>query len=327
MKKYISPFSFLLFLVLSTCLSNVEAAYIFKNGSIIDVKDAATLPLQEHYNLGIEALKQKKWPEAVHQFRIVTINFPDADLAIEALYYLGVSYYNTKDVDLANKNFTKYLEVHKSPKHFESVFRYKLAIADAFKAGAKKHLFNQEKLPQWFESKEEAIRIYDEIISSLPNHDLAAKALCSKADLHRLESDFKASIQDHQAIIKKFPKTEQALQSYVKIAEVALEECQVEFQNPDILALAQINLKKLMQDFPRAATQIQTAQSCIAAMNEVYAKGLYETGQLYERKKEPKASVLYYHQAITEFPETKVASDAKARMKVLESYAEELHIQ
>ena len=316
-------------LVLLTCFSHpiLNAAYIFKNGSLVDVKDAATLSMQEHYNLGIEALKKKDWSEAVQQFRIVTMNFPEADLSQEAFYFLGIAYYNTKDVDLANKNFTSYLQKQKNPKHFESAFRYKLAIAEAFKTGAKKHLFNQEKLPQWFSAKEEAIKIFDEIANSLPNHDIAAKALFSKADLQRAESEFKGCIETYQMLIKKFPKTDLAAQSYVKIAEVALEQCQVEFQNPDILSLAQINLKKMNADFPRATGQIQKAKTCLYEMNEVYANGLYETGQLYERKKLPRASILYYNEAISEFPETKIADQCKVRLKALEPYAKEIALQ
>lgn len=324
MKKYLFASLFLLFSFSSPVL---HAAYIFRNGTLVDVKDAATLSLQEHYNSGIEALKKKNWPDAVQQFRIVTINFPDAEITQEAFYFLGVAYYNTKDVDLANKNLTIYLQKQKNPKHFESAFRYKLAIAEAFKNGAKKHLFNQEKLPQWFSAKEEAIKIFDEIANSLPHHDIAAKALFSKADLERVESNFKGSIETYQLLIKRFPKTDLASQCYVKIAEVALEQCQVEFNNPDILSLAQINLKKMNAEFPRATSQIQKAKTCLYEMNEVYAKGLYETGMLYERKKHPKASILYYKEAISEFPETKVADQCRTRIHALEPYAKEIALQ
>jgi hypothetical protein len=61
-------------------------------------------------------------------------------------------------------------------------------------------------------------------------------------------------------------------------------------------------------------------------MKEIFATALYETGQFYERKKEPKASVLYYHNAITQFPDTKVAQSCKERLAELQPYADEMQL-
>ncbi|MBS0655612.1 MAG: outer membrane protein assembly factor BamD, partial [Verrucomicrobia bacterium] len=160
------------------CMPSIlPAAYIFKDGRFIDVKDIATLSVEEHYKLGIEALQKKDWPEAVHQFRVVTINFPLTSWGKESFYFLGVAYYHVDDKELANRNLSIYLSEEQNPQYYEETFRYKLAIADAFKDGARRHLFGYEKLPKWLPAKELAVNIYDEIAASLPSNDVAAKAL------------------------------------------------------------------------------------------------------------------------------------------------------
>src|SRR5262245_9885796 len=128
--------------IISLCLtkSDLFAAYIIKDGKFIDTKYIATLSVEEHYNRDIEAIKEKNWPEAVHQFRVVTINFPLSSWAKEALYFLGISYYHADDKELANNNLSEYLKENQNPKYFEETFRYKLAIADAFANGAKRHI-------------------------------------------------------------------------------------------------------------------------------------------------------------------------------------------
>ena len=319
-----------IFLLLSICIvgyiPTTEAAYVLKNGRLVDVKEIAEFPMQEHYNLGTKAIKEKQWEEAIRQFRIVIINFPDADLATESLYFLGMAYYHDGDVDLSNKKFSLYLEKQRNPQYFIEAFRYKLAIAHAFSDGARKHLFDQEKLPKIFAAREEAIQLYDEIANALPNHELAAKALFAKAGLLRDEKDFKSSVETYQAIIRKFPQTEFASESYVKIATTLLEECQVEFHNPDLLTTAEISLKKFARDFPKATEQLEQSAALLQEMKEVYAVGLYETGRLYERKSEPKASVIYYHQALLQFPQTKIAKECKMRIQHLEKYAKEIQL-
>lgn len=304
----------------------MEAAYILKNGKLIDTKDIATLTVEEHYNLGVGALNKKDWDEAVHQFRIVTINFPQTSWGKEAFYFLGVSYFQADDKDMANQNFSTYLEQNSNPTYFEETFQYKLAIADAFKKGAKRHLLGYEKLPAWMPDKELALTIYDEVINTMPHSELAAKALLSKADLLRKREEFRASIDAYNQVIRKFPRSESAALAYSFISRVYLQQAEVDVHNPDILPLAEINIKRFSQDFPRH-DKIQKAEDNLHEMKEIFANALFETGQFYERKKQPKASVLYYHTAITQFPDTKIASNCKERLDSLQPYVEEIQLK
>lgn len=315
----------LLLLLLCSPAYELSAAYIFKNGKFIDVKDIATLPVEDHYNLGLEALQKKEWKEAVQQFRIVTINFPLSSWCQESFYFLGVAYFHADDKELANRNFSLYLDENQNPQYYEETFRYKLAIANAFRKGAKRHLFGVEKLPQWVSAEDLAITIYDEILSSLPNHEMGAKSLLSKAALLDQNEQYKESIETYQNVIKRFPKSEFAAKSYSLISKSYLKQTEREVHNPDILALAQINLRKFSESFPRDV-KIEEAKESIGTMKEIFANALYETGQFYERKGEPKASVLYYHTAITQFPETKTALGCKTRIKHLQQYADEIEI-
>ena len=308
-------------------LAPLEAAYILKNGKLIDTKDIATLPVEEHYNLGVAALNKKDWEEAVHQFRIVTINFPDTSWAKESYYFLGVSYYQVDDKDMANQNFSTYLQENAHPTYYEETFQYKLAIGDAFfRKGAKRHFFGMEKLPAWMPDKDLALAIYEEVIASMPHNDLAAKALLSKGDLLRKREEFRQSIDAYNQVIRKFARTEFAATAYARIARGYLQQAELDTHNPDILALAQINLKKFAQDFPRD-DKVQKAEDMLHEMREIFASALFETGQFYERKKQPKASVLYYHTAATDYPDTKVAKSCKERLDALQPYCEEIELK
>ena len=56
------------------------------------------------------------------------------------------------------------------------------------------------------------------------------------------------------------------------------------------------------------------AENSVLEIKEVYAKGLYDTGQFYERIEEPRASLIYYQNAIRQFPETTVAKLCEQRL-------------
>jgi outer membrane protein assembly factor BamD (BamD/ComL family) len=109
------------------------------------------------------------------------------------------------------------------------------------------------------------------------------------------------------------------------LAHLFLEQHRAQPQNPDLLALANINRKKFSEAFPNDS-RIEKLEDALVQMKEVYAEELYSTGQLYERKKEPTASVLYYSNTILQYPNTDAARLSKERLKELEDYAIKLDL-
>lgn len=296
--------------------SSLEAAYTLKNGKLIPSEDVATHSVHEHYSLGIKAVEDSKWNDAVRQFRIVTINFDKTTFARDARFLLGKSYYHAGELEFANTELTTYLEGQNNPKHFEAAFLYKFAIADHFREGAKRRAFGSKRSPKWFSGKELALEIYDEIITSLGSHDLAAKSLYWKAEMLASRSFYRSSRDTLQLLIKKFPKHELSADAYVKIAKLYLKEIHMERQNPDLLPLAEINLRHFREAFPRDL-RIEKAEKVLAQMRELYAKGLHDTGRFYERKGLPRAAGIYYRTALSEYPETQFSKKSDKRLKFI----------
>lgn len=312
-------------LALLVSFGSLQAGYLFKNGRFINEKNLAFLPIEVHYQKGIDALKNKAWEEAEQQFRIVTVSFEEASLAIEAHYYLGVALYEQDELDVANTSFTTYLQKSNSPAHLEDVYRYKLDIAQKLAAGHRRHLFGYQSLPNWMTGRTIALEIFDEVSSALPNHDLAAAALLAKGELQYDREEYAQAIETYQTAIRRFPGASFALRAYQGISTCYLAQVTRQPQNVDAMALAEINVKEFQREFPQAS-EGEALKKQYEAMCELYVAALYETGQLYERMSEPKASVLYYHLAVSKLPTSAVADACRERLKELSTYAEELHV-
>jgi len=99
-------------------------------------------------------------------------------------------------------------------------------IAEKYEKGAKKHVMGWEAMPQWASGYEDAIALYDEVISTLPRHDIAAKATFNKAGMLAREEKYKESIELFQNLIRKFPKHQLAPESYLAVARTYFEESQ-----------------------------------------------------------------------------------------------------
>lgn len=290
-----------------------EAAYTLRDGCLTSADETATMSAQSHFNLGVEAFQVQNWNEAAKQFNIVAIEYPDSSYGADAYYYAGVSYYQLAEYDLANDAFNNYLKVKSDPKFFQEVIQYKFSIAEQFRGGAKRRPFGTKQLPKWLSAYEEALDIYDEVVAALPSNDIAAQALFYKGCLLWKMGDFRAAIESYQMLIRRFPKNELAPQAYLNITKIYLDQSKYEFQNPDLIALAEVNVKKFEMDYPRDE-RVQQANYEVSHIKEVYARGLFETGQFYERKGKPRASTIYYENAVRNFPEASISKCCRRRL-------------
>jgi outer membrane protein assembly factor BamD (BamD/ComL family) len=100
------------------------------------------------------------------------------------------------------------------------------------------------------------------------------------------------------------------------MSHVYLDQSADEYQNPDILIFAGLNLQKFMRDFPREE-RICLVEEDLMGIKETYAKGLYDMGRYYERKYKPQAAIIYYNNAIYQFPDTCMAEMCRERMRCL----------
>jgi outer membrane protein assembly factor BamD (BamD/ComL family) len=305
--------SFLLpFALFSTPIASY-AAYTFKNGKLIKSEEVATMSVQEHYSAAIDAHQQENWEELIHHCVIVIKNFASSPFAQETYFYLGVGYFHTGEFEFSNRFLTKYLKKQAALKYFEEAIQYKFEIAEKYRKGARKHILGMENMPKWVPARNEAIAIYDEVITALPHHELAAQALFGKAKLLLKDEEYKSSIEAYHTLIRRFPKHPLAAESYIGVCEVYLAQSQAEYPDQDFLDLSEINLRKFRMNFP-GDEKIAVAEKMLLDMKEVYASDLYDTGRFYERTNKAQAAYIYYTRILAKYPGTKVSEFANKRL-------------
>ena len=300
-----------------TPLLLLNASYTLKEGKLINTEYAATFSVQEHYSAILQAYQQEQWEEVIRQSLIMIHNFPSTPFADETHFYLGVAYFNLYELEFANQYLTRYLKSQATPKFFEEAIQFKFQIAEQFHHGAKKHLLGWQHLPKWVSAREEAIAIYEEVLTALPHHELAACALFGKAQLHLQEEEYKASVETYQTLIRRFPKHPLSVESYIGIAQVYLMQSKDRYPDQDYLDLAEINLKKFKSSFPKEE-KIAEAERLLLEMKELFANNLYDTARFYERTKKPHAAHIYYDRIVAKYPQTKAAELAAKRLEKLE---------
>lgn len=290
-----------------------NSGYHLIDGKLVNVDEVATLTAQEHYNKGVEALNAQHWEEAANQFNILVLNYPQSIYGQEGNFFLAVCYYRKGELESANESFNAYLKSQSNPRYFLETIEHKFAIAERFRCGAKRCCFGYKVLPKWASGYDLAIEIYNEVSTALPHDDIAAKALFSKANLLWSQEQYRECVEAFKMVIRRFPKHELAPESYLSINQVFLQQSRIEFQNPDILDLALINLRKFKIHFPNDERVVE-AEKDARTIEETYARGLFNTGDFYQRTAKPNAAIIYYRKAMVQFPDTVTAEWCRRRL-------------
>lgn len=264
-----------------------------------------------------EALASQNWWAVIDYADILSYNFPASPFAQDASFIIGEAYFKLGQLELANEYFTTYLNHSSAPRRLEEAISYKFTIAEQFRGGAKKPLFGSHKMPKIVPAQEDAIKIYDEVITTLPHSEIAVQSLMGKAKLQAELSDFKPSLETLDQLIRRFPKHELAAAAHLEKILVYLQQCQGKDLDPDLLDLAEVNLRKFRLAFPREP-RLADAEGAIAKMQEIFAKNLLDTGKFFEKTKKIPASIIYYNKVVAKYPQTEAAGDAKARLERLQ---------
>jgi outer membrane protein assembly factor BamD (BamD/ComL family) len=297
------------------------ALFLFSSLSALEEEeltwdDEAPSVLEYHTYLQ-EAIEDQDWWAVIDYADIISYNFPQSPFAEEVSFIIGEAYFKMNQLELANEAFTAYLKHVISPKRFEEAVQYKFAIAEQFRQGAKKPLFGSHKLPKVLSAKEDAIQIYDDVITTLPHHEIAVQALLGKAQLQAELEDYKPSLETLDLLIRRFPKHDSAAQGYLEKSHVYLMECKERSLDPALLDLADVNLSKFRLAFPREQ-RIGEVEKELSQMKEIFAQNLFDTGKFFEKTKKIPASIIYYNKVIAKYPLTKAAENAKAKLEVLQ---------
>lgn len=294
------------------------ADFTLKDGKLVEREEImSSHSVQEQFSLVIQSFEKEEWRHLEREALVLIRNFPDSPFARDTRYFLGVAYFKLSDYEMANIELTEYLTRQSTPKYFEQAIQYKFEIAEKFRDGARKHIMGFRTLPQWVPAGSESIAIYDEVISALPHHELAAQSLFGKAQVLAKNEDFRASIEAYQTLIRRFPKHPLSVESYIGIGQIYLAQSQSEYPDPDFLDLAELNLRKFRESFP-GEEKIKLAKYHYIQMQDHYASTLFQTARFYERTSKWGAAKIYYVKILKTYPDSFVASKSKERLEIVE---------
>lgn len=283
---------------------------LFASAQKISLAGDTYRPSQDIYRALIAAFKQDNWDGVYRECNHMLKGHPESPFAQDARYYLAQALYKRHRFQESNDILTTFLSKEGSMKRFEEAMELKFRLANGYFRGKRDHLFGSKFFPCLLSVPEKTLSLYDEVITAMPRHDLAAKSLHQKGLFYLKNQDYKESLEELQALIRRFPKHPLAVEGYLSIHDVYLEKAQNEYANPDLLDLALINQRHFANHFPTEG-RLKEGENKILQLKELLARDLMKVAAYYTKAKKQDAAKIYYSTIVARYPETPCAKKAQ----------------
>jgi outer membrane protein assembly factor BamD (BamD/ComL family) len=288
--------------------------FCFFNFAYTQNNDIQNAGLQKYYSNITKASKNEDWWSVIYFSKLLLNQYPHSSLTLDTVFSLAKAYYNVNELEVSNKFLSEYLNKEFSPKYYTEAITYKFNIAKKYMEGSKKRILGSRKMPKLLPAKDDALKLFDEVLNAMPNSEMAIESMFYKAKIHAFFDEHRDSVEAFRIVIRKYPKHELAIESFLEIGRVYLKQADPKNQDPNLLDLAEVNVKRFKEMFPKEE-RIKDSEKDFYKLQEVYAQGFYEIGSFYEKMKKKEAAKIYYNKIILSYPDTPSAKLSAKRLE------------
>ena len=299
-------------MVMLSILIGVGAAETYHLSGENSWENAADTPEGE-YLLAVSKIKQQlltgKKSDVVNALEQLKSDFPEmAGAEIQAYLDAEKLYANAKWYKAATA-YKKFIGAWPDsilqPAALERVF----SIATAYLQGQKRSFIKVLRLPAF----DTGVELMRDVSDRAGNEPIGLRALTTLAENQERKEQFVEAYYTWQEIADRWPTGQTRQTAVLRMAQTLHASYDGAPYDASVLESARSYFEDYQMQYPQEASRLEVAQT-LALITEQLAYKEYEMGFYYERTGSMVAAEQYYNKVIKEWPNSKAAQMAKARL-------------
>ena len=256
---------------------------------------------------------------AIRTYQAIAKKYPNSIYAPEALYRSARIRLARKEYNKSFEDFQQVLGRYPNTRRFNEITGEQYRIASALLDGARgRMLFG---LLPGFKQREKSIEYFETILVNAPYSDYAPLSLMNVARGHQKLGNIENAIDALDRMINTYSQTLLAPDAYLKLAQTHASLVDGPYYDQGSTKEAITYFTDFMLLFP-SDTGVANAEKGLDGMKTMLAESKMRMADFYFYKRSNfKAARVFYNEAITAYPESKIAQRAKARLAEVEAKA------
>jgi outer membrane protein assembly factor BamD len=303
------------FLIISAL--SVNPVYSFwiwtpKTGKWVNPKNIAKDNPQAQFEYALSFYNEKKFEDALREFKKLLKEYPKSFEASESQYYLGLVEEERGNFYEAYQAYQKLIDKYPFSERIKEVVEKEYNIAEKFMSGYKRKALGVN-LPV----ENPAIEIFTKVVENSTYGPLAPKAQYKLGLVLKGVQRYYEAEDAFNKIVANYPDSE-----WAEPAKFQIASCRAAVsRSPDYDQGAAGEAKQKFEEFVREhpdAVLSQEAEINIAKLNEKEAAASYNTARFYEKQKAYRAAKIYYNNVVKNYPNSVWAAKSIEKLQVLE---------
>lgn len=258
---------------------------------------------------------------ALRHYGNVIKRYRNSVYAAEALFRTGLIQQKQSKYHKAFQTFQQLVTGYPNSEKFNQVIGEQYRIASALAEG------KRAKTWSWFpgfRSRERAVAYFETIVYTAPYSEYAPLALMNAARGYKRMNETPAAIDALDRMISTYPRNVLTPDAYLRIAEThtSLVDGPAYDQASTVDAITYYEDYMIL--FP-GHSGMAAAEEGLDEMKSVLAQSkLVIADYYYRHRKNYKAAKVFYNEAITVYPDSAVATEAREKLSVVDAKLEEI---
>ncbi|WP_414661523.1 tetratricopeptide repeat protein [Horticoccus sp. 23ND18S-11] len=298
---------------------SAQTGWRVEGGALSGLAGAEGSKALDQMNKARTAEEEGSGRSAIRTYQAIAKKYPNSIYAPEALYRSARIRLARKEYNKSFEDFQQVLARYPNTRRFNEITGEQYRIASALLDGARgRMLFG---LLPGFKQREKSIEYFETILVNAPYSDYAPLSLMNVARGHQKLGNTENAIDALDRMINTYSQTLLAPDAYLKLAQTHASLVDGPYYDQGSTKEAITYFTDFMLLFP-SDTGVANAEKGLDGMKTMLAESKMRMADFYFYKRSNfKAARVFYNEAITAYPESKIAQRAKARLAEVEAKA------
>jgi outer membrane protein assembly factor BamD len=248
---------------------------------------------------------------ALALYATVNKKYPNSVFSGEALFRSGMIHEKRQEIYKAFDAFQLLVTRYPNSEKFNQVIGEQYRIASMLFAGKRNHFWG---FFPGFRNREKALEYYETIVQTAPYSDYAPLSMMNAARGYKQINETEAAIDTLDRMINTYPRSALTPDAYLKIAQTHAALVDGPAYDQASTKEAITYYEDYMILFPGDAGMV-SAEKGLAEMKKMLARSKIIIADYYlTYRKNYKAAKVFYNEAITVYPDSDIATQARAKL-------------